>query len=425
MKKVLLVILVCLLPASMVMAAGFSIGEFGARSASMGNATVAHAYDASTLFYNPAGLGFLEGAQLYGGVSVIFSSAKFVGASPAFSDTVYDAKKQVFPPIGFYGTYRFSEKFAAGLSITTPFGLGLAWEDDFPGRFISRDVTLQTFYITPVAAYTINPNLSVSAGVDVVMSHVNLQRNLLLFNSAPGTGTEVGEVELDGGGDPAVGFIAGVMYKGERLGLGFMYRHKVTLKFNDASAKFKVYDDIDPAGVGAVAKGLFVDQKGSAEINIPNYFTVGIYYKLLENLGAEIAYAWYGWSTFEKIDLVFEDDRLNQTIPEDYKNEYQLRFGAHYDVNESFQIRAGYIYDRTPQPIESVSPLLPDDTRSDFTFGVGYTTGKFKIDAGYMFVDIGRRSTIENGVGMNDNGFNGEYNSRADILMLSLGYSIR
>jgi len=179
------------------------------------------------------------------------------------------------------------------------------------------------------------------------------------------------------------------------------------------------------AGVGAVAKGLFVDQKGNAEINIPNYFAVGVYYKILEQLGAEIAYAWYGWSTFEKIDLVFEDDKLNQTIHEGYKNEYQLRFGAHYDVSESFQIRAGYIYDRTPQPIESVSPLLPDDTRSDFTFGFGYTTGKFKIDAGYMFVDIGRRSTIENGMGMNDNGFNGEYNSRADILMLSLGYSIR
>jgi long-chain fatty acid transport protein len=425
MKKVLLVILVCLLPASMVMAAGFSIGEFGGRSATMGNAVVAQAYDASTLFYNPAGLGFLDGTQLYGNVSVIFSSAKFVGASPMFPDTVYKAKEQVFPPIGIYATHRFTEKFAVGLSLTTPFGLGLAWEDDFPGRFISRDVTLETFYLTPVVAYTISPNLSVSAGLDVVLSSVNLQRNILLFNSQPGTGTEVGEVEMDGSGKTAYGFTAGVMYKGEKLGLGAMYRHKVSLKIEDASAKFKVYDNITPAGVGAVAKGLFVDQNGGTEINIPNYFAVGIYYKLLENLGAEIAYAWYGWSVFDKLDLSFDNPQLNQSIAEDYKNEYQLRFGAHYDVSPSFQIRAGYIYDRTPQPIQSVSPLLPDDTRSDFTFGFGYTTGKFKVDAGYMFVDIGRRSTIENGEGMNDNGFNGEYNSRADILMLSLGYSIR
>lgn len=425
MKKVLMMILVCLLPASMVMAAGFSIGEFGARSSTMGNAAIAQAYDASVLFYNPAGLGFLQGSQVYGGVSVIFSSAKFAGASPVFSDTVYDAKKQVFPPIGLYGTHRFSEKFSAGLSVTTPFGLGLAWEDDFPGRFISKDVTLETFYITPVVAYTINPNLSISAGLDVVMSNVNLQRNLLLFNSVPGTGTEVGEVELDGGGDPAVGFIGGIMYKNDKLGVGAMYRHKVTLKFNEASANFTVKDGIEPPGLAAVAEGLFVDQKGSAEINIPNYFAVGIYYKILEQLGAEIAYAWYGWSTFEKIELKFEDERLNQTIPEEYKDEYQIRIGAHYDITPQFQLRAGYIYDRTPQPIQSVSPLLPDDTRGDYTFGIGYKTGKFQIDAGYMFVDIGKRSTVENGEGMNDNGFNGEYNSRADILMLSLGYLIR
>lgn len=425
MKKALMVILVCLLPASIVMAAGFNIGEFGGRSASMGNAAVAQAYDASVLFYNPAGMGFLQGSQLYGGVSLIFSSAKFVGTDPMFADTVYDAKKQVFPPIGLYGTHRFSEKFAAGLSVTTPFGLGLAWENDFPGRFISKDVMLETFYITPAVAYTINPNLSISAGVDVVLSTVNLQRNLLLFNSVPGTGTEVGEVELDGGGDPAVGFIGGIMYKNDKLGIGAMYRHKVTLKFNEASANFTVYDGIEPAGLAAVAQGLFVDQKGSAEINIPNYFAVGVYYKIMKQLGAEITYAWYGWSAFEKIELKFDDERLDQTIPEHYKDEYQIRFGAHYDINDKFQVRAGYIYDRTPQPIESVSPLLPDDTRSDYTFGLGYKAGKFRIDAGYMFVDIGERSTVENGEGQNDNGFNGTYNSRADILMLSLGYTIR
>ena len=145
----------------------------------------------------------------------------------------------------------------------------------------------------------------------------------------------------------------------------------------------------------------------------------------MDNFGAEIGYAWYNWSVFEKIDLLFDDARLNQTIPEDYENSYQIRLGAHYDLNATWQLRAGYIYDKTPQPIQSVSPLLPDDTRNDYSVGVGYKAGKFNVDAGYMFVDIGKRSTVEDGVGQNDNGFNGEYNSRADLFMLSFGYQIR
>ncbi|MCB9068542.1 MAG: outer membrane protein transport protein [Calditrichae bacterium] len=101
----------------------------------------------------------------------------------------------------------------------------------------------------------------------------------------------------------------------------------------------------------------------------------------------------------KKIDLLFDDARLNQTIPEDYENSYQIRLGAHYDLNTIWQLRAGYIYDKTPQPIQSVSPLLPDDTRNDYSVGVGYKAGKFNVDAGYMFVDIGKRSTVEDGVG--------------------------
>ena len=88
-------------------------------------------------------------------------------------------------------------------------------------------------------------------------------------------------------------------------------------------------------------------------------------------------------------------------------------------------MRAGYIYDKTPQPIESVSPLLPDDTRNDYTVGIGYKNGNFRVDGGYMYVDIGERTTVEDGVGKNDNGFNGTYNSNANLYFISFGYSIK
>ena len=426
MGKSLLSTLTVLLLSGTLMAGGFGIGEFGARSSALGNAVVAQAYDASTLFYNPARLGFLEGTQFYGGVTGIFAKASFIGASPVFDGTIHNAKDQFFPPVGIHITHQFSNKFAGGLSLTNPFGLGVAWEDDFPGRFISKDVTLQTFYLNPVVSYRVNTNLSVAVGAEIIFSNVNLQRNILLFNTdgVAGTGTEVGSVELDGAGDPVISFNAGLMYRTDKLGLGVSYMHSATTEFNEATADFTVFENVD-AKAAAIANNLFVDQGGSAAIDIPNYVATGVYYKFAEKFGAEIGYAWYNWSVFEEIELKFDDERLNQTIPEDYENAYQIRFGAHYDMNENWQLRAGYIYDKTPQPIESVSPLLPDDTRNDYTFGFGYKTGKFSLDFGYMFVDIGKRSTVEDGVGKNDNGFNGVYNSRADLYMFSFGYQIR
>lgn len=425
MRKLLIIFFTCLLPIGFLMGAGFSLGEFGGRSAAMGNAVTAQAYDASTLFYNPAGLGFLEGTQFYGGATIIAPSAKFVGAQPFMDETVHDAKEQIFPPVGLYVTHKFNEQFGIGLSVTNPFGLGLAWEEDFPGRAISKDATLHTFYITPIVAYQAMPELSIAAGLDVVLSSINLKRNVLIFNTegVPSTGTEVAEAELDGSANTALGFTAGIMYRKEKLGLGFMYRHSIKLEADDGTATFTILDGLDPK-TAALAQGALQDQTVAAELNIPNYFVAGIYYKFTEKFGIEFDYSWYGWSVFDKIDLVFKDLGV-QTLHENYFDEYQLRLGAHYDINENFSVRGGFIYDRTPQPIESVSPLLPDDTRNDFSFGLGYTNGKFTIDGGYMYVNIGERTTVEDGVGKNDNNFNGTYTSHAHLFFLYLGYAIK
>ncbi len=428
MRKVITVLMLSTLIAGSALAAGFGIGEFGARSSTMGNAVVARAFDASTLFYNPAGLVFLEGTQFYGGVTGIFARARFIGAAPYMDETVHLAVDQFFPPVGIFLSHRISENLAAGISLTNPFGLGVAWGDDFPGRFISKDVTLHSFYISPAIAYKLSPKLSVSVGLDVVLTTVSLERNVLLFNTdgVPGTGTEVGNVILDGAGDPAYGFTAGIQYRGDKLGLGASYRHNVTAEFNGADADFTVFTDRISPQMAAVASQLLVDQKGNTELAFPNYFAAGIYYQLLPKLGAEFTYAWYGWSKFDQLVLTFDDPRLNETIPEDYNDVSQFRFGVEYQVSDNFALRGGYIYDKTPQPIQSVSPLLPDDTRNDYSIGFGYKSGKFTLDAGYMFVDIGKRSTVdENGVGRNENGFNGVYNSKADLFMLSIGYLIK
>jgi long-chain fatty acid transport protein len=169
------------------------------------------------------------------------------------------------------------------------------------------------------------------------------------------------------------------------------------------------------------AQEILVDQKVNTSIDFPNYIATGVYYKLTERWGMEADYLWFNWSVFDEINLDFENDDLNQTVPEEYQDSWQIRLGTHYELTEALSLRAGYALDKTPQPIQSVSPLLPDDTRDIFSLGGGYNFGKYQIDAGYMLVYLGERSTVENGDGQNHYGFDGTYKSRADLFYASFG----
>ena len=418
MKRKLSALLFTFLMAGIALAGGFELYEFGGASSGMAGAVVARSWDASTIFYNPAGIAFLkDGSHFYGGVTFITAINKYTGADPVYANEEHKSVDKLHYPIGFYYSHQFSESIYAGIGITNPFGLGLEWEESFPGRYIAYNSDLKSFYISPVFAYKVSENFSVSAGADIVLGMITLQQYVKNFDDESSRGLEVAKATIEGNSKPAVGFTASAMYHAENFGLGFLYRHSVENKLEDGDATFEVL----PTYAQSAVAELLTDQKVQSGITFPNFFCVGLYYKFIENFGAEVDFMWYNWSVFDKLVLEFET-LPESVIPEDYENSIQFRLGVHYDFADTWQLRAGYIYDQTPQPIHSVSPLLPDNDRHDFSIGLGYQYNNWKFDAGYMLVDFGERSTVENGEGKNHDGFNGTYASIAHLFFFSFGY---
>jgi len=419
MKGKVLSILLIFLMAGWAGAGGFELYEFGAASSAMSGAVVARAWDASTVFYNPSGIAFLEdGAHFYGGVTFITAKNKYTGAEPIFSDEQHQSVDRIHHPIGIYFTYQFNESMYAGIGVTNPFGLGLEWnEEDFPGRSISYNTDLKSFYISPVFAYKIMDELSISAGLDIVFGNITLQRYVRMFDSEGSPGIEAAKSTIEGTSKVAYGFTASLQYRTENLGLGFLYRHSVENKLENADATFSYLDTY----AKPVAEANLVNQKVNSAITFPSFISVGVYYKFFESFGAEVDFMWYKWDVFDELVLDFEE-LPTVVIPENYENSMQFRLGLHYDFAENWQLRGGYIYDQTPQPIESVSPLLPDNDRHDFSVGLGYSLNKWQFDAGYMLVDFGERSTVEDGEGKNHDGFDGTYATIAHLLFVSVGY---
>ena len=144
---------------------------------------------------------------------------------------------------------------------------------------------------------------------------------------------------------------------------------------------------------------------------------------ITDALGVEVDYMWYKWDVFKELVLDFDEDALDTVVKENYKNSSQFRIGLHYSLINNLELRLGYIYDQTPQPIGSMSPLLPDSDRNDYSIGLGYRFGSMKLDAGYMLVNFSGRSTIVDGEGRQFDGFDGSYSSKANLLFFSYGIS--
>ncbi len=422
----LLVAGLLILGSGSALASGFSIYEAGAKATALGCAFTATADDGSALFYNAAGLSFMTGSRAE--VNAVFVAPQFSFSGKLSKTDPYtstgEAEDKVYPVPGVYYTNNPGGKIAFGIGVYAPFGLGVVWEngEEWVGRRISHDVQIETVYVTPALSFKVTPELAIAAGVDIAHQNLNLKK----FSPEPQAGENAIHTEIDGSSEINLTPSLGLMYRpNEKISLGVMYHFKKTMKFEDGDATLEpVAPGNDPWGdtlVGALGK----DQKLNADLNLPDILSLGIAYRFSEKFKAEFNYVRFGWSAFDKLSLNFENDALDQTIHFNYEDSWQLRFGFDFQASEKLNLMAGYVHDKSPQPLVAVSPLLPDSDRNDYSIGAMYKAGKWDFNVSYMLVVGDERTNIENGEPVRnttDYPF-GSYKSLANLFGVGIGYN--
>ncbi len=405
---------------------GFTLMEQSVKG--LGNAYAggaAASEDASTIFYNPAGLTRLPGSEFIGGIHALIPYAKFrnegsVHASglPLTGADGGNAGITALVPNLYYSN-RVNDRLSAGLGVFVPFGLNTEYDSSWVGRYHAVKSDLKTVNINPAAGYRLTEKLSVGAGLDLQYVKAELS-NAIDF------GTIFGSLGVPGmapqGNDGFVklkadswswGYNVGVLYEfTEDTRTGIAYRSRIKQKL-DGDADFSGVPSPNPTG-------RFLDTGIKADETLPDSLSLSHWHNFTKEFAAMADITWTNWSTFDELRIRFDNPLESDAVTtSQWKDSFRYAIGAVY-MPGRWTFRAGAAYDKTPVPDAAHrTPRIPDGDRTWLAFGLGYKlTEKASLDMGYahLFVKDSEIRKTPAGEDQLRGGLSGSYESKADII---------
>lgn len=398
MKKLLsAVVIATAFTATSAHAAGFALDTMSARATGQGSAMTAGVNDASAVYYNAAGLVQTKGLSVMAGAHIIIPGVSFTPADGSGRVTV--ASTPATPP-HLFAALKLSDDVAFGFGIYTPFGNTAQWPEGWVGEQLISRSSLQTFFLSPTFSFRLTDRVRVGVGMDFVRATVG-QSRVLNFVDTKGSLTF-------GGSTWGTGANAGLQVDviKDMLTVGGAYRGSVLLPFEGS---------VDFQNVPPELQNLLVDQNLKANFTLPSQWQLGLSYKPMDKLRLGFD-AWYvDWSSFKSLRVEFENPDLTSDDPKRWRGVWSYRLGGEYSVNDNVTVRAGFKYDPTPSPQDTLAPNLPDANRIAINAGGGYKLGALSIDLAYQL-------TILNAYESTYAPLPGTYGGTAHVIGITLGY---
>jgi long-chain fatty acid transport protein len=394
-------------PASRASASGFQLIEKNASG--MGNAyagQAAAAEDASTIFFNPAGMTRLPRLQLVASGALIRPFAEFHddGSTPPLLQPTLggeggDPGSLAVLPNGYVSFETIPGMIWTGVGVTVPFGLATEWDSDWLGRFHGIKSDVLTIDVNPSVAWKIVPWLSVGAGASWQYLDAELSNsvNYSAAAFAVGGAAALGALAAGGCGTAAGGCEGVATVNGDSSGwgwnvgalaelqtktrVGLTYRSRIT---------HDVEGDITFGNRPALLAPALPNGPAKTTIELPETVSVAVAQELLPALELLADFTWTGWSTIQDLSIFRGNGQPITSTPLNFDDSWRAGLGANYKATEALKVRLGVAYDQTPVKDEFRTPRLPDEDRYWIAGGAQWAlTPQVAIDVGaaYLFVD--------------------------------------
>ncbi|CAL93084.1 OmpP1/FadL family transporter [Azoarcus olearius] len=402
-------------------AAGFQLLEqnaSGIANAYAGSAAVAE--DASTIFFNPAGMTALRERELSVGLAAVRPRFEFSDrgstATGALGGDGGDAGSWAYLP-NAYVSWALRPDLYVGVGLGAPFGLITEYDDNWVGAAHSVSFDIKTYNINPSIAWRINERVSVGGGLSWQRMEVEYERVAAVLPAPlPLSSTRA---ILDADSD-AWGWNVGALITlspATRLGLSYRSAIKHTLE-----------GDLKVKGAAAGLSPALSSGKAKADVELPDTFILSAVHRLDERWELLGDISWTGWSKIDKVDIVRDSGPLSgvtvQTLDTDFRDTWRVALGAGYRLNAAWKLKAGLAWDQSPVKDRAHRLVsLPDNDRTWFAAGAQWMPGGgARVDLGLAYLYVPKTKIDNDQAALGRGRVTGEYDS--SVWILGAQYSV-
>ena len=394
-------------------AQGYGVYEQSACAMGRAGAGVASPCDdGSGMFFNPAGLALDGNAVVSATVTGIPPRGTFTDSS---SNLVSTLNNRTIPvPAGYFAAP--VGRAVVGLGVFAPYGLVSDWPVTAAGRYLGYYSSIKSIYVQPTLAFKLNDQVMVGVGLDITHTSLELGKRVDLstqpISGTPLTfgsigvppGTDFADVDLTGSGNAIVAHFGVIIKANDRFSIGARYLMKQSVSVSNGQiATQQINTNLAlhvplgaslPAGtpIDAIVKAAFApgaalsNQTATTGIPLPGQFVVGLAVQPAPKLKLLADYQRTQWSAFDQIVIVSQYAPTT-TLVESYHDTNGVRIGAEYSVGRGV-VRLGFDGHGAAAPDQTVTPLLPEASRKEFTVGAGLPLGtKVQFDVAYMYIN--------------------------------------
>ena len=414
-------------------ASGFALIEQSASG--MGNAYAggaASAEDASTIFFNPAGMSRLSGKQVVVAAHAIRPSAKFSGTATglaplqtAGTNTGGDAGSWALVPNAYF-VMELNPKTHLGLGINAPFGLQTQYDPAWVGRFQAIKSKIETINLNPSVSYDVNDFFSVGAG----LNYQNIKGNLssavnysAAAFSAGGAGllAAIGGAGVEGqnnlsGSDNSWGYNFGMLFNfSPQTRAGLAYR---------SSIKHHLTGTTSFTNRPALLAAAIPDGAISLDITLPESLAVSVFHQVNDKWDFMADMTLTGWSSFQQLKVVRSTGATLLAVPENWRDTWRVAVGGNYHYSDQWMARVGAAYDQAPVSDAFRTARIPDSDRTWLTVGGQYKPNKESaVDFGYAHLFVKNSTIADRQAAVGKGDLIGTYKNSVDILSVQYAYS--
>ena len=407
-------------------AAGFQLMEqnvSGLGNSYAGSAAVAE--NASTIFFNPAGMTQLKDREFSAGVAAIGPSFKFTDSGSsvdgfAAAGSGGDAGSWAAVP-NAYMSWALNKDLYVGVGLSAPFGLKTEYSSPWIGSAQSNSFSVETMNINPSIAYRVSDTVSLGAGVSY--QHIDAKYKRLFATGdypIPGVGTipksvtNATTVTMNLKGDAWGWNIGGLFSVTPATKVGISYRSTVaqdTTGDSSLTGPFALLNSLGSSGV-------------KTSLKLPDMAILSATHQLNDKWQLLGDVSWTGWSSIPKIDVVATSGvkvgTTVQTLNSDFRDTWRLAMGGNYQYSQDMKLKFGLAFDQTPVKGETTRMVsLPDNDRTQISTGAQWAlNGGSTLDFGIAYLMIASPTVNNNQLAEGHGLVKGSYTGNAWILGL-------